>query len=130
MSTNKDTVQRYMDAYSRWDHAEVLACLTDDIQWVVPGAFHLKGREAFDNEIEGTGAAGPPEIVVTRLVEEADVVVAEGRVRNALKDGGVLSLVFCDVFLMRDGLIRHLTSYLMPVPDSQLTYRGLPASAS
>jgi hypothetical protein len=21
--------------------------------------------------------------------------------------------VFCDVFLMRDGLIRHLTSYLM-----------------
>jgi ketosteroid isomerase-like protein len=106
-----------MDAYSRWDHVEILACLTDDIEWLVPGAFHLHGREAFDSEIEGQGAAGPPEIVITRLVEEGDVVVAEGTVRNALDDGGMLSLVFCDVFLMRDGLIRQLTSYLMPVAE-------------
>ena len=67
-------------------------------------------------EIESRGAAGPPEITVTRMVEEDDVVVAEGTVRNALQDGGVLSLVYCDVFLMRDNQIRHLTSYLMPVP--------------
>jgi ketosteroid isomerase-like protein len=122
MSRNKETVQRYMQAYGSWDHQAVLACLTDDVEWVVPGAFHLTGREAFDNEIEGHGAAGPPEIMVTRLVEEGDVVVAEGTVRNALEDGGVLSLVFCDVFRMRDGLIRHLTSYLMTVP-------ALPASS-
>ena len=105
-----------MEAYARWDHAAVLACLTDDVEWVVPGAFHLVGRDAFDQEIEGRGTARPPEITLTRLVEEDDVVVAEGTVRNALEDGGVLSLVYCDVFLMRDGLIRHLTSYLMPVP--------------
>jgi ketosteroid isomerase-like protein len=117
MSANKETVQRYMEAYSRWDHPAVLACLTDDVEWVVPGAFHLAGREAFDHEIEGHGAAGPPEIVVTRLIEEDDVVMAEGTVRNALEAGGVLSLAFCDVFLMRDSQIRHLTSYLMPVPD-------------
>jgi uncharacterized protein len=117
MSLNKETVQRYMEAYSRWDHQEVLACLTDDVEWVVPGAFHLVGRESFDKEIEGRGAAGPPEIVVTRLIEEDDVVMAEGTVRNALEDGGELSLVFCDVFLMRDGQIRQLTSYLIAVPD-------------
>jgi ketosteroid isomerase-like protein len=117
MSLNKETVQRYMDAYSRWDHEDVLACLTDDVEWVVPGAFHLVGREAFDKEIEGQGAAGPPEIVVSRLIEEHEVVVAEGTVRSALHDGGVLSLAFCDVFWMRDGLIRRLTSYLMAVPD-------------
>jgi ketosteroid isomerase-like protein len=102
-----------MAAYGRWDHAGVLACLTDDVEWLVPGAFHLHGREAFEREIEGQGAAGPPEIDLARLVEEDDVVVAEGAVRNTLEDGGVLSLVFCDVFLMRDGRIRHLTSYLM-----------------
>src|SRR5688572_20418377 len=106
-----------MDAYSKWDHAEVLACLTEDVEWVVPGASHLTGKKAFDNEIEGQGAAGPPQIVVTRLIEEDDVVVAEGTVQNALTDGGLLRLVFCDVFLMRDGQIRHLTSYLMMTPD-------------
>jgi ketosteroid isomerase-like protein len=117
MSANKATVQRYMEAYSKWDHPAVLACLTEDVEWVVPGAFHLIGRAAFDNEIEGRGAVGPPDIAVTHLIEENDVVVAEGTVRTALEDGGVVSLVFCDVFLMRDGLIRHLTSYLMAVPD-------------
>lgn len=117
MSANKETVQRYMDAYSRWDHAGILACLAEDVEWVCPGAFHLTGKKAFDSEIEGQGAAGPPEIVVTRLVEEGDVVVAEGSVRNALKDGGVLSLVYCDVFVMQEGLIRHLTSYLMMTPE-------------
>lgn len=113
MSANKDTVQRYMTAYAAWDHAGVLACLTDDVEWVVPGAFHLVGRDAFDQEIEGVGAAGPPTIEVTRLVEEHDVVVAEGNVRIALQDGSTLRLVFCDVFLMRDQRIRQLTSYLM-----------------
>jgi ketosteroid isomerase-like protein len=117
MSPNKATVQRYMQAYSKWDHSAVLACLTEDVVWVVPGAFHLVGRDAFDDEIEGRGASGPPVIAVTRLIEESDVVVAEGTVRTALEDGGVISLVFCDVFLMRDSLIRHLTSYLMAVPN-------------
>jgi uncharacterized protein len=117
MSPNKATVQRYMEAYSKWDHPAVLACLTEDVEWVVPGAFHLVGREAFDNEIEGRGAAGPPDIVVTRLIQENEVVMAEGTVRSALEDGGIVSLVFCDVFLMRDGLIQRLTSYLMAVPD-------------
>lgn len=116
MSANKATVQQYMEAYARWDHAAVLACLTDDVEWVVPGAFHLVGRDAFDDEIEGQGAAGPPEIEITRMVEEDDVVVAEGTVRNALEDGSVLSLVYCDVFQMRGGQIQRLTSYLMPVP--------------
>lgn len=119
MSANKETVQRYMEAYARWDHAAVLACLTEDVEWIVPGAFHLVGLEAFDNEIEGAGATGPPEIIVTRLVEEDDVVVAEGTVRNALEDGRTLTLVFCDVFLMRDARIRQLTSYLMVVSPSE-----------
>ena len=36
MSRNKQTVQRYMDAFARSDHAEILSCLTDDVEWVVP----------------------------------------------------------------------------------------------
>ena len=78
MSANKETVQHYMAAYARWDHAAVLACLTEDVEWIVPGAFHLVGKDAFDQEIEGRGSAGPPEITVSRLVVEDDVVVAEG----------------------------------------------------
>ena len=113
MSKNKETVQKYMDAFGRTDHPGVLSCLTDDVEWVIPGMFHVTGKAAFDKEIENDAFVGSPEINVTRLVEEGDVVVAEGTVRSARRDGGLLNLVFCDVFEMRDARIKKLISYLM-----------------
>ncbi|MEO6823792.1 MAG: nuclear transport factor 2 family protein [Nitrosospira sp.] len=115
MSRNKETVQRYMEAFTRSDHAEILSCLTDDIQWVVPGIFHLTGKIAFDKEIENDAFVGSPAIEVTRMTEEGGIVVAEGSVRSARRDGGSLNAVFCDVFEMQDAKIRHITSYLMEI---------------
>jgi ketosteroid isomerase-like protein len=115
MSQNKQTVKQYMDAFSKTDHKEILSCLTDDVEWIIPGVFHVAGKEAFDKEIENDAFVGSPTIRVTRLTEEHDVVVAEGSVRSARRDGGLLNAVFCDVFVMRDAKIKHLTSYLMEV---------------
>ncbi|MGH8762011.1 MAG: hypothetical protein ACREUR_02130 [Nitrosospira sp.] len=55
-----------MDAFARSDHAEILSCLTDDIEWVVPGIFHLAGKTDFDKEIENDAFIEPPAIKVTR----------------------------------------------------------------
>jgi ketosteroid isomerase-like protein len=87
--------------------------LTDDVKWIIPGMFEAEGKAAFDKEIENEAFVGRPDITVTRIVEQSDVVVVEGSVRSKKKAGGELKVVFCDVFLMRDGKIRQLTSYLM-----------------
>ena len=63
-------------------------------------------------EIENDAFTGHPEITVDRMIEENDVVVAEGTVVARRKDGVVMNLAMCDVFEMRGGLIRKLTSYL------------------
>lgn len=117
MSRNKQTVQKYMEAFARTDHAEVLSCLTDDVEWLIPGMFHIMGKDAFDKEIENDAFVGSPTINVTRMTEEDDVVIAEGSVRAARRDGGLLNAVFCDVFVMQSAKIRHLTSYLMEVKE-------------
>lgn len=117
MTRNKQTVDRYMDAFRRTDHEQVLSCLTDDVEWVIPGVFHARGKTAFDAQIENDAFVGSPAITVARLTEEADVVVAEGSVRARRKDGTPLHLAFCDVFEMQDGKIRRLISYLMEVGD-------------
>ena len=119
MTKNKQTISKYMDAFTRSDHAAVLACLTDDVEWLVPGAFHVKGKNAFDQQIENDAFVGSPTIDVTRLIQENDVVVAEGSVRSARKDGTILNAVFCDVFVLRDAKINHLTSYLMEVAPAR-----------
>ena len=117
MSRNKDTVKRYMEAFGRSDHEEVLSCLTDDVEWVIPGAFHLKGKEAFDKEIENDAFAGSPTINTKGMTEEDDVVIAEGTVTCARREGEPLNAGFCDVFVMHDTKIKHLTSYLMEVKN-------------
>jgi uncharacterized protein len=114
MTANKRTVEKYMASYNRLDHAEILSCLTDDVEWVMPGAFHVHGKEAFDREIESPCFEGKPAIVVTRMVEENDMVVTEGTVQTTEKGGKKLFLVYCDVFEMQGGKIRRLTSYVMP----------------
>jgi uncharacterized protein len=115
VSENKRTVERYLTAFSRGDHQEVLACLVDQVEWEVPGAFRVTGKAAFDKEIENPAFVGRPHVTTSRLTEENDVVVAEGAVRTQTVDGGWLNLRFCDVFEMEDGRIRRLISYLMEV---------------
>jgi len=115
MAENKKIVQKYMDGFNKFDHEQILSCLTEDVEWVLPGVFHLNGKEEFDKEIENPAFDGRPNIVITRIVEENDLVIAEGTVRAKKKDAEYLNLVFCDIFEMREGLIKQLTSYLMEV---------------
>jgi uncharacterized protein len=113
MTENKRTVERYMDGFRRTDRSQILACLTGDVEWLVPGAFHPRGKQEFDTQIVDQGFVGSPSITVARLTEEDDVVVAEGSVRTERSDGAVMNLAMCDVFEMRGGKILRLTSYLM-----------------
>ncbi len=117
MTENKKTVERYLEGFRRSDHALVLSCLTDDVEWIIPGMFHIRGKQAFDKEIENEAFTGSPTIHVIRLIEEDDVVFAEGTVHARRKDGGVLRLVFCDAFEMAGAKIQKLTSYLMEVQE-------------
>jgi hypothetical protein len=63
--------------------------------------------------IHNADADGNPDIKITRLVEEGNIVVAEGSVTAKLKPGGMLDAVFCDVFHFYNGKICKLTTYLM-----------------
>ena len=113
MTQNQKTVEAYMDGFRRTDREQILSCLTDDVEWVLPGAFHVRGKAGFATHIVDDGFAGQPVITISRLIEEDDVVVAEGSVRAPKEDGTFMHLVFCDVFDMQNGKIRKLVSYLM-----------------
>ena len=115
MTANQKTVESYMDGFRATDCPRILSCLTDDVEWLIPGFFHVQGKDEFAAHIVDDGFEGTPEISVTRMVEENDVVVAEGSVRAGRTDGSVMNLVFCDVFEMRGAKIRKLTSYLMEI---------------
>ena len=115
MSANKKTVEKYLDGFRKGDHGQILSCLTEDVIWDLPGAFHLVGKQEFDKEIENPAFQGHPDIAVSRTTEENDVVIVEGTVRAQNADGEFFNLAFADVFEMRNGKICRLISYLMEV---------------
>lgn len=112
MTENKHIIEKYIDGFNKSDHGQILSCLTDDVEWIMPGIFHHVGKEAFDKEIENPAFMGKPIVALTRMTEENDVVIAEGSVQARKKEGDVLELVFCDVFEMRDGKIKKLIGYI------------------
>lgn len=113
MTENKQTVKQYMDGFIAGNHKMILDCLTGDIEWYMPGFFHLSGKAAFDKEIENDYFEGKPKIEISRMTEENNVVIAEGSVQCKIKNGGMLDALFCDVFELESGKIKKLTTYQM-----------------
>ena len=118
MTENKRVVEAYMEGFRTTDRSLILSCLSDDVEWEIPGAFHVRGKEAFNGHIVDESFVEHPSITVTRLTEENDVVVAEGFVRTERKDGTVLNLAFCDVFEMENHRVRRLISYLAEIKEN------------
>lgn len=113
MSLNKETVNKYMQGFREGDHEAILECLTEDVEWYMPGYFRLFGKEAFDKEIENDAFTGRPVISISRMTEEKDVVIAEGSVQASFRNGDLLDALFCDVFEMREGKIVKLITFQM-----------------
>jgi ketosteroid isomerase-like protein len=118
MSRNKQTVETYLDGFRRNDHAQILSCLTDDIQWTVFGGFRLTGKEAYDNAIVGPGFVPPPQLEVVRMVEEGDVVMAEltGSVKR--DTGETMRMSMAEVFVMRDGKIAERRAWVIELKQN------------
>lgn len=111
--SNKKVIETYMDGFRKGDHAQILSCLTANVVWEMPGLFHKVGKEEFDKEIENDAFEGRPTINLIRMVEEGNIVVAEGSVICKIKNGELLNAMFCDVFHFKKGKIKQLTGYLM-----------------
>ena len=118
MSTNTDTVERYLDGFRLNDHAQILSCLTDDIEWTVFGAFHLTGKQAYDEAIEGPGWV--------RRRGSRWCAWSAGRRRDgraarrgpATDTGEVRRLSMAEVFVMRGGLIAERRAWVIPLTEN------------
>lgn len=108
---NRKTVERYMDGFRKGDHRQILSCLTEEVEWEMPGYFSLSGKEAFAAEVDNDAFVGLPAITVSRITEENDVVAAEGTVRCQRREGSFLEAVFCDLFTMQNARIKRLVTY-------------------
>ena len=113
VSEQKQLVERYFEGFRHSDHEAILGCLTEDVAWDLPGFRHLTGKAAFDGEIENEEFVGSPTLVLDRLIEEGDAVVAIGTGEGTHRSGTKHRFAYCDVFTFRDEPICRVESYLV-----------------
>jgi uncharacterized protein len=114
-SRRKHVVGRYFEGFRSSDHQAILALLTDDVVWDLPGQKSLAGKEAFDAEIENPAFEGSPALLVDRLVEEGDTVVAIYTGRGGLRGGQAFRFAGATAFTFAGDLIRRVESYVVPL---------------
>ena len=117
MSKHKELVETYFEGFRRTDRAMILDCLTDDVVWDMPGYRHLVGKRAFDREIVNEQSVGSPTLVIDRLIEEADSVVAIGTGQGTLNTGATFRFAYSVIFTFAGDKIRRVESYLVPLKD-------------
>lgn len=71
----------------------------------------LRGKEAFDDEIENDAAVGSPTLHLDRLIEAGDTVVAVGHGEMTLKEAGRVAFVFAEVFTFTGDRISRLETF-------------------
>jgi uncharacterized protein len=111
VSERKAVVEKYIEGFRRMDHAMILSCLTDDVVWDLYGYTTIKGKDAFDVEIDNDAFEGKPTLEIDRLIEEGDTVVALGGGSARKKDGEVVTFLFADVFTFAGAAICRLETY-------------------
>ena len=87
MSNHTDIVEAYVEGFRRSDKPAILALLTDDVAWDLPGFRHLTGKADFEAEIVNPQFEENPTLVVDRKVEQGDTVVCIGEGQGQMKTG-------------------------------------------
>lgn len=115
MSERKRIVESYFEGFRTSDHERILALLTDDVVWRIHGHRELRGKEAFDGEIENEAFDGSPELEVERMIEGDDAVVVPHRGRGHLAGGGAFEFAAVTVLSFDGELIAAVDSYVVPL---------------
>ncbi len=118
MSTRKALVERYIDGFRRGDHEQILSCLVDEILWEIHGHATVRGKADFASTIESDATPGRPTLMIDRLIEEGNSLVAVGSGSVALATGGRLEFVFADVFTFTGDSISRLETYQVNLSGS------------
>lgn len=111
---NKEVVRRVNRGFAADDPAAILACLADDVRWMVVGHFLAVGKEEFRKRIRHENFTGAPTIEIKNEIAEGDCVAVEGRVSSRLKNGAPFQAYFHNSYRLENEKIKEMTSYVVP----------------
>jgi ketosteroid isomerase-like protein len=104
--TNRETLERANQAFSKGDYEELLTYCTEDTKWTYVGDRTLYGKAKVREYF--SGAYEESTFRIERYVEEGENLVAIGWIQLKDRNGGIITSPVCDVWKFRNGKMAQL----------------------
>ena len=88
-SERQRSIHHYVTEYGAGHYESAVSIFTDDVRWIVVGAFESNGRDQYVANMTNDKVEGHPMIDVIAYIEGDDEVVVEGTATQALAGGPV-----------------------------------------
>lgn len=110
---NEELLERANACVDKGDYEGFLAFCTDDTKWTFVGDRVLEGKAAVRAWFQETYAK-PPINDVTRMISNAEHVIAYGEITVTDATGKTTRSSYCDVWHCRDGKLHELHAFVVP----------------
>jgi ketosteroid isomerase-like protein len=112
MTQRKRVIEQWAECFGHQDWKGMLGLFTDDVErWEVGSPKRTHGKVEFENEVLPGPDVVRLEMKVDKLIEEGDIVVAEGLAQVFKRDGSTINVQFCDIFEFLGEKVRRITAY-------------------
>jgi ketosteroid isomerase-like protein len=125
-SERQRSIHHYVTEYGAGHYESAVSIFTDDVRWIVVGAFESNGRDQYVANMTNDQVEGHPTIDVIAYIEGDDEVVVEGTATQALAGGPSITVPFLDVFAFRGDKVYEKRSYCVPPQTLEIKAAPVP----
>lgn len=112
MTERKRVIEQWAKCFTHQDWKGMLGLFSDDIErWEVGAPNRTHGKAEFEKEVLPGPEVARLGMEISKMIEEGDVVVAEGLAHIHKKDGSTINVQFCDVFEFEGMKVKRITAY-------------------
>lgn len=118
---NKELIKKINAAFIKGKVERVAGYIDRNIRWNIVGMPQIKGKDDFIKTKEMMLRESFPNIKIKNIVAEGDFVVVESAdidesdTDKEIKSGKPFTPSYCDIYLIRNGKIYELTTYIVDV---------------
>jgi uncharacterized protein (TIGR02246 family) len=119
---NKEIVQKINQSFADGNTEGFLSFCADDIEWTVVGEKKVKGKNEIRKWMASMGQ-DPPKFTVGAIIEEGDLVAAQGDMTMRDENKKTVPHSYCDIYRFRNGKVIELKSFVLKTDGKEQTTR-------
>lgn len=120
MTTKKDFLKKFNEAFAQNDRDFILKSMSEDIVWTMVGDKTFEGKQAVEAALEEMNHVETLDMKISEILTSEESAAANGSMKIKDASGKIQSFAFADFYEFKDSndvMISKMISYILPLKD-------------